>query len=112
MNITELKSEVLPLANEVYKTAEPGEATEERSAIKSATFEWQGIKFQVLGQNLQKRDRKSGELTRFSKLANNKHEVFWVIRQDINEWFLIVDGKWIQKSEVTPEGTLIAGLSK
>ena len=109
MNLEELKGEVAPLANAVYDSADSGEETPAKSAIKDATFQWQGISFRVLGQNLRKIDKRTNQPSRFAKLAINGHNVFWLIREDVNEWYLMVDGKPTVKSGVTNEGTLVAG---
>jgi len=107
MNKAELKEEIIPLANEVFVTSPKEVASENRSEIVNAEFSWRGIKFKVLGQNLKKIDRRTKSLTKFAKLAQD-HEVYWLIDDSTNEWYLVVDGVWVSKKGVDDEGKLLA----
>jgi hypothetical protein len=73
-----------------------------RSEIKTATFTHNGDEYEILEQNKLKDSR-------FARLANNGHDVYWLIRKSDADWFLIVDGKWVNKQMVVDTGTLTKG---
>jgi hypothetical protein len=96
--IENFKKEIVPRA---IQTLDTGEQMEEipgqRSSLKRATFEYKGDTYDVVEQNKLKKSR-------FAVLANKGHEVFWIIRKSDGDWFLVIDGKWVNKKMVTEEG--------
>jgi len=109
MNVQELKQEVIPAAIGALASSVCGEETDSKSKIRSAEFSWHSETFRALDQNLKKLDTKTNELTRFAKLGLNGHEVFWIVREHLGQWYLVVDGKPVKRNYVTNEGQLIEG---
>ena len=99
MNAREtFKAEIVPLAiQKLSKGEQMEEIPGQRSALKKATFEYNGDSYDVIEQNKLKKSR-------FAVLANNGHEVVRIIRKSDGDWFLIVDGKWVNKQMVTEAG--------
>lgn len=109
LNLESLKNELVPLAVEKFKSSIPGEATAKRSPIREYIFEYKDEKFKILEQNSRKIDQRTNDLTKFAKLSLLGNEVFWLIRERFNDWFLIVNGMPIDKRYVKNDGTILEG---
>lgn len=108
MTVDQLKNDVIPAAVEALNLATPGKESEIKSPIRKASLEVCGESFTILEQNTKKLDPQTGELSKFAKLAKAGHHVFWLIREEVLDWFLIVDGKPTKKDRVTSDGQLLA----
>lgn len=106
MNLAELTNEVAPAAVSALTSTEYGEETDSKSPVRSVEFEWKGENFRALDQNTKKIDSRTGNLTKFAKLAIQR-KVFWLIMERLNTWYLIVDGKPTRKEHVRNDGTMI-----
>lgn len=109
MNVQELKQEVIPAALAALGGTERSAESDSKSPIRSAEFSWHGETFRAIDQNLKKLDARTNEPTRFAKLALNGHEVLWIVREHLGQWYLVVDGKPVKRNYVTNDGQLVEG---
>lgn len=88
---------------DVIKTAAKVMAEGEQKQYSNGVTCWElrdgDNRFKVLTQNKYKDSR-------FAKLAQNGHDVKWLINVYTDEWHLIVDGQPLSKDRVTKEGVI------